>query len=121
MYVKLNSEDGETKFFSEQVSHHPPVTAFIVRNKQRKVIVEGNINFGVRFETNSVMCTTEGFINVHSMDPNCEDEIYRIDKGLPDLQINNVIFGTRTMGWTGNVNITCEKKWTCYSFTIPKG
>jgi len=91
------------------VSHHPPITAFQIKNKQRKLLLNGNFTFGVRFETNSVVCTTDGFVEIRSLDPNLEDEIYKIDKGLPDLLINNVILGTRTMGWTGEVNIICEK------------
>jgi len=101
--------DSVTKFCAEQVSHHPPITAFRVKNKERKIIVDGNFSFGVNFETNSVVCTTDGFIEVKSMNEELEDEVYTIDKGLPDLLIGNVIFGTRTMGWTGDVNITCEK------------
>jgi len=104
-----SENNGKTKFYSEQLSHHPPVSAFYLKNKEKKISIEGNINFGVRFETNSVMCTTEGFLNVQSQDPKLEGEIYRVDKGLPDLQINNVILGTRTMGWTGIINITCDK------------
>jgi hypothetical protein len=100
---------GETRFFAEQVSHHPPVTAFLMKNKEKKVKVEGNFTFAVKFETNTVITTTDGFIEVKSTDPNREDEVYRINKGLPDLLINNVIFGTRTMGWTGDVIVTCEK------------
>jgi len=107
---KVDHGDGEyTKFVAEQVSHHPPITAFQIKNKQRKLLLNGNFTFGVRFETNSVVCTTDGFVEIRSLDPNLEDEIYKIDKGLPDLLINNVILGTRTMGWTGEVNIICEK------------
>jgi hypothetical protein len=102
-------EHGETKFYAEQVSHHPPVTAFTARNKTKKINVDGNITFGVRFETNSVICSTDGFLNVYSSDPELEGEVYSLSKGLPDLQINNVILGTRTMGWTGNISITCAK------------
>jgi len=107
---KVHSEEfGETKFYAEQVSHHPPITAFTVRNKEKKVNVDGNITFGVRFETNSVICTTDGFINIYSTDPSLEGEVFTIDKGLPDLLINNVIIGTRTMGWTNTINVSCEK------------
>jgi len=67
------------------------------------------------------MCTTEGFMNVQSLDPSLEGEVYRIDKGLPDLQINNVILGTRTMGWTGNINITCEKNGLSVPIKFLKG
>jgi len=107
---KVEHEEGDvTKFYSEQVSHHPPVTAFLIKNKERKIKIDGNFTFGVRFETNTVVCTTNGFIEVSSLDPNLEGEVIKIDKGLPDLLINNVILGTRTMGWTGSVNLICEK------------
>jgi len=107
--VEHKNGGGITKFYAEQVSHHPPVTAFMMENKKKKVKVEGNFTFAVRFETNTVVTTTNGYIEVRSTHPDLEDEVYRIDKGLPDLLINNVIFGTRTMGWTGNVNVYCEK------------
>jgi len=111
---------GETKFWAEQVSHHPPVTAFMIKNKEKKIRVEGNFTFAVKFETNTVITTTDGFIEVKSTDPNREDEVYRINKGLPDLLINNIIFGTRTMGWTGDVIVTCEKTNLCTLLNFKK-
>lgn len=64
------------------------------------------MTFGVEYAMNSVTCSTNGFLEVRTPIP---DEVYKIDKGLPDLLINNVIFGTRTMGWTGTITISCPK------------
>jgi len=111
---KVKSEIGDSKFFAEQVSHHPPISAFYIGNKERTISVLGNMAFGVQYAMNSVICTTSGFVEVY-VPRETGEEIYHIDKGLPDLLINNVIFGTRTMGWTGNISISCSNT----NITVP--
>jgi len=101
----LSTEHGDTKFYAEQVSHHPPNTAYHLINKKKNISILGNLTFAVQYAMNSVVCTTVGLLRLNIND----DECYIIDKGLPDLEINNVIFGTRTMGWTGNITISCAK------------
>jgi len=32
-----------------------------------------------------------------------------VSKSLPDVLINNVIFGTRYMGWSGDIEFKCER------------
>ncbi len=36
---------GITKFFGEQTSHHPPITAFVIENPVENIMVEANVGF----------------------------------------------------------------------------
>lgn len=38
-----------------------------------------------------------------------DTEVYTISKSLPDVLINNILFGTRFIGWSGEVECVCEK------------
>jgi hypothetical protein len=61
----VEDEQGDrTDFIGEQVSHHPPISAFIVRNNKHKFEITGNISFGVRFGGNSVSVTTSGRVSL---------------------------------------------------------
>jgi hypothetical protein len=97
---------GRTTLVSEQVSHHPPIAAFVTTNDKEKTVVEGNISFNVKFGGNSVSVTTEGKSFIHLPD---HDEIYEMSKGLPDMIITNVILGTKRVFWDGDVSLSCPK------------
>jgi len=59
---KVRSEMGDSKFYAEQVSHHPPITSFYISNKENNISMLGNMAFGVEYAMNSVICTTSGFV-----------------------------------------------------------
>jgi hypothetical protein len=67
----VDSERGPTLFRAEQVSHHPPITALVMRNEEKKVQFSSNVKFGITFHGNSgkdlyacVCCYCDGFVNV---------------------------------------------------------
>jgi hypothetical protein len=37
------------------------------------------------------------------------DEVYKLTKAMPDVLISNVIIGSRSMNWFGEIEISCEK------------
>lgn len=55
-----NGDNDLTEFISEQVSHHPPVSALYVQNKKRGISIETNISFGVTFGGNKAGVVTSG-------------------------------------------------------------
>lgn len=92
-------------FLAEQITHHPPLSAFVVNYPSENIVIEGNVVFAVKFHGNSVTSVADGFANLTLND----DEVYRIGKGLPDVHIQNVVIGTRVTSWAGEVEVTCEK------------
>jgi len=86
------------KFFAEQVSHHPPVTA---------VHVEGNgwtffqnSSPSTKFLGNSLDLLTQG--NTHIQFPEHGDHIHYTN---PCTRVNSIIIGTRWMEHFGNLNV----------------
>jgi hypothetical protein len=101
-----SKEHGKTEFMGEQVSHHPPVSAFIVKNDQEKIFFECNLSFGVKFGGNHVSIVTDGNGVIHCAKHN---EIYELPRRTPDMVIKNVVWGTKKIFWSGEVQITCAK------------
>jgi len=106
-YIEDNNTGfGTTHFIAEQVTHHPPVSALHISNKESGVSVVGNISFAVKFWFNSVTINSNGFLNVKMSK---HDELYEFAKGVPDLQLKNVVFGTRRMKWQNSILVKCTK------------
>jgi hypothetical protein len=89
-------------FYAQQVSHHPPITAFAVVDRGG-LQLQANFGADIRFHGNSVTAETTGYLEM-----TLNDEIYKIDKVFPSMGINNVIWGTRSMNWVGDLLIECE-------------
>jgi len=97
---------GETIFISEQVCHHPPISAFVTQNEFTKISMQGNTSFGVRFGGNSVSITTDGFLDILF---GTTGEVYRFSKPVPDICMTNVVWGIRKIYWVANCDITCAQ------------
>jgi len=105
-YCFTEASGKKTRYLGEQVTHHPPVSAFYLDREDEGVSVQGNISFGVKFHVNSATVATNGFIRVNL---NKHDEEYVFDKSTPDLLMKNVVFGTRQMKWQKGIDVTCAK------------
>ncbi|KAI5301038.1 Oxysterol binding protein [Ascosphaera pollenicola] len=90
-----DGEMGETRLWSEQVSHHPPVTAYAIRNEKHNIQLEGYNGQKCSFSTSLNLkqvghacltltppATTEN--------PEPEEETYLIT--LPSLHIEGLIY-----------------------------
>jgi hypothetical protein len=100
-----NGSDDFTEFISEQVSHHPPVSAFFVRNMNRNISIEGAAWFGVKLSTNSATVTTSGPVTITT-----NEETFELTKCVPDLNIcNTVMPGKKYIIWNGEVKISCPQ------------
>jgi len=103
----INTPDsGVTTYVGEQVSHHPPISAFYMVNEKEQVSVMGNILFDVKFYINSAQLTTTGYLKIRF---GKTGEEYILNKGYPDLLLKNVVFGTRKMLWSSSLDIYCEQ------------
>jgi len=101
------SDHGEgdfSEFIGEQVSHHPPISAFIIRNKKRNLSIAGAVTFKVGFGSNCASVTTGGEVMIHT-----GEESYTMTKSVPDMMVNNVIWGDKYLMWHGTLTITCTK------------
>merc|ERR1711879_996036 len=108
--ARYELEDKSKVFFvAEQVRHHPPITAFHGCIPAKGVSVEGNSNFSVTFNGNSVTVSMLGEMRIKVVLPSGEEEIYRLSKCVPDILIQNVIFGTKNIYWSGDIAISCEQ------------
>ena len=113
-----DEENGKTVFKAEQVEHHPPISAFVMRNEKKDLTFACNVEFGVQFHGNSVTVSTQGFGELKFGN----GEVYCISKYIPDLKIENVVFGTKRQRWAGQWEVTCEKSGlgVCLNFSETK-
>lgn len=103
----VNHPGGKrTEFIGEQVSHHPPVSAFIVKNDEEEVECSANISFSIKFGS-SISISTAGPLLIKSKR---FDETYELTKCLPDMAVKNAIgIGAKYIMWEGSVMLTCVK------------
>lgn len=114
------------QYTNYQVSHHPPISSFIIQNLKTNTELTSNLSFGVKFGGNYVSIVTEGNTKIYCHKFN---EYYELSKLLPgflylinnnylmlDMVIKNVIFGTKKIFWNGQISVVCPQ--TNYSSTI---
>jgi len=89
---------SNARFFAEQVSHHPPVSAFISENEQWKFWQ--NSSPTTKFLGNSIDLNTHG--NSYISFTDSKNQFFYTN---PCTRIQNVIFGTMRMEHYGELNI----------------
>jgi len=100
--ARLTHSGTETYFFGEQVSHHPPITAFVIHNAELKITVTGTYSFNIKFAPNTIFVTTSGKCQIE-----IGSEIYLMDKSLPDMIIKNSLIGKKAVSWVGKISLSC--------------
>jgi len=103
-YCFVEKGGQKTRYVGEQVTHHPPVSAFYLDNQEEGINMQGTISFGVKFHVNSATVATNGEMRI-KLDKH--DEEYTFSKSIPDLLMKNVVFGTRQMKWQKGVEVSC--------------
>jgi hypothetical protein len=85
---KYKFEDGSDAFYiAEQVSHHPPASAYFYTCPTHKVIITGELKPKSRFYGNSVGSLMHGTVNF--ILPTRNDERYQIK--MPNMYARNVL------------------------------
>lgn len=95
---------SRTFYIAEQISHHPPVSAFYVTNRRDGFCISASILAKSKFYGNSTSAILDG-VAVLTFLPRGED--YSIT--IPYAHCKGILMGTLTMELGGKVTIECEK------------
>jgi len=98
--------DDGTKciYLAEQVTHHPPCSAFFYASPENNIIINGYISPKSKFLGNSVASILEGRFILNFT--NIPGEEYVIT--LPNMYARGILFGTMIYEVSDNCRITCE-------------
>eukprot|EP01087_Luapelamoeba_hula_P016150 TRINITY_DN493_c0_g1_i1.p1 TRINITY_DN493_c0_g1~~TRINITY_DN493_c0_g1_i1.p1 ORF type:complete len:431 (+),score=82.73 TRINITY_DN493_c0_g1_i1:239-1531(+) len=99
-----NHENSKSIYVSEQVSHHPDISAFYGSNRAEGFVVSGSILFRDRFLGNSSSVALEGEGKLHLLE---YDEVYTFT--FPTVYARGILWGTLLMELSGEIYIKCEK------------
>uniref|UniRef100_A0A8C1GYB4 Oxysterol-binding protein n=1 Tax=Cyprinus carpio TaxID=7962 RepID=A0A8C1GYB4_CYPCA len=101
IHSKTNSK---TFYIAEQVSHHPPVSAFYVSNRKDGFCLSGSILAKSKFYGNSLSAILDGEARLSFLKRG-EDYVMN----LPYAHCKGILYGTMTLELGGQVSIACEK------------
>nr|XP_044605919.1 oxysterol-binding protein-related protein 5 [Equus asinus] len=96
--------NSHTFYIAEQVSHHPPVSAFHVSNRKDGFCISGSITAKSRFYGNSLSALLDGKATLTFLS---RAEDYTLT--MPYAHCKGILYGTMTMELGGRVTIECEK------------
>ncbi|XP_035273696.1 oxysterol-binding protein-related protein 5 isoform X1 [Anguilla anguilla] len=96
--------DSCTFYIAEQVSHHPPISAFYVCNRKDGFCINGSILAKSKFYGNSLSAILDGKARLMFL---TRDEEYVIT--MPYAHCKGIIYGTMTLELGGKITIECEK------------
>ncbi|XP_076861792.1 oxysterol-binding protein-related protein 5 isoform X2 [Brachyhypopomus gauderio] len=100
--------DSCTFYIAEQVSHHPPVSAFYISNKKDGFCISGSILAKSKFYGNSLSAILDGKARLLFL---TRDEEYVIT--MPYAHCKGILYGTMTLELGGKITIECEKTKYC--------
>ncbi|KAL3841612.1 hypothetical protein ACJMK2_019727 [Sinanodonta woodiana] len=100
-HPKTNSR---TFYIAEQISHHPPISAFHVTNRQDGFNISGSILAKSKFYGNSLSAILDGTAKLTFLK---RGEDYYIT--MPYAHCKGILIGTLTMEMGGKVSINCPK------------
>ncbi|KAK4293561.1 hypothetical protein Pmani_033750 [Petrolisthes manimaculis] len=95
---------SRTFYVAEQVSHHPPVSALYVTNRQEGFSVSATVLAKSKFYGNSTSAILDGNVLLTLL-PRGEDYIMN----MPYAHCKGILMGTLTMELGGKVTVECEK------------
>ncbi|XP_051975306.1 oxysterol-binding protein-related protein 5-like isoform X3 [Xyrauchen texanus] len=96
--------DSCTFYIAEQVSHHPPISAFYISNKKDGFCISGSILAKSKFYGNSLSAILDGKARLLFLS---RDEEYVIT--MPYAHCKGILYGTMTLELGGKITIECEK------------
>ncbi|KAI9024897.1 hypothetical protein CLU79DRAFT_745312 [Phycomyces nitens] len=98
-------ENGTDAFYvAEQVSHHPPISAYFYGSPENGIRIQGNVRPKSRFLGNSVVSLTEGdsyieFAHLHNE---------RYDFTMPNMYARGILFGKMVLELGDNCVLRCR-------------
>ncbi|XP_048216979.1 oxysterol-binding protein-related protein 5 isoform X2 [Perognathus longimembris pacificus] len=96
--------NSHTFYIAEQVSHHPPVSAFHVSNRKDGFCISGSITAKSRFYGNSLSALLDGQATLTFLQ---REEVYTLT--MPYAHCRGILYGTMSLELGGKVTIACEK------------
>lgn len=100
-----NDKTGSRTFFvAEQISHHPPVSAFYCSNRKDGFSIGGSVLTKSKFYGNSTSAILDGTATLTFLKLG---EEYTVD--MPYAHVKGLLIGSLTVELGGVVNIRCEK------------
>uniref|UniRef100_T1IZZ7 Oxysterol-binding protein n=1 Tax=Strigamia maritima TaxID=126957 RepID=T1IZZ7_STRMM len=96
--------NSRTFYIAEQVSHHPPVSAFYVTNRKDGFCIRGSILAKSKFYGNSLSAILDGKARLSFL---TRGEDYTMT--MPYAHCKGILLGTLTMELGGKIQIDCEK------------
>ena len=98
-------ETGSRTFYiAEQVSHHPPISAFYVTNRKDGFCISGSILAKSKFYGNSISAILDGTARLKLL---TRGEDYLVT--YPYAHCKGILLGTLALELGGKVNIKCDK------------
>lgn len=98
---------------SQQVSHHPPVSAFFARSLDGRTVMQGTFAPKSKFLGNSAASMGGGAFRLYLPE---HREVYYLT--WPNVYVRGVLFGTLLMEIGGDVTITCPASGVQASLTF---
>ncbi|KAM4066999.1 oxysterol-binding protein [Hirsutella rhossiliensis] len=105
-------EAGETSLVSEQVSHHPPATAYCIRNNKTGVQLEGYNAQKATFKSTIIVKQIGHAVLTIPVGSGNSKETERYIITLPSLHIEGLIFGTPFVELDGTSTIVSSSGYT---------
>lgn len=100
-----------TYYVAEQVSHHPPVSAFYISNRKEGFVIEGSLLARSKFYGNSTSAILEGCARIHLL--NWGEQYIAT---APYAHCKGIVIGTLSMELGGKIHIMCPE--TGYSADV---
>jgi len=96
--------DSTTHYIAEQITHHPPSTAFSVVNDTKGMSLNAFIRPVIRFRGNSLDITLQGKLVGHFR---AHGEDYEV--GFPHILVRGVVIGTLQITLAGPARLSCPQ------------
>ncbi|XP_072946711.1 oxysterol-binding protein-related protein 8 [Epargyreus clarus] len=93
-----------TYYVAEQVSHHPPISAFYISNRKEGFVIEGSLLARSKFYGNSTSAILEGMARVRLPG---RRETYVTT--APYAHCKGIVIGTLSMELGGKVHVICQE------------
>eukprot|EP01134_Creolimax_fragrantissima_P005346 CFRG5346T1 len=95
-----NNDGSRTTFIAEQVSHYPPISAWVVANRKHGWVLNGTVKPISKFSGNSASSVLVGSMKLYLAELN---EVYTIT--LPSAIVKGIFFGTLMVELGGTVRV----------------
>ena len=97
MDASADKTTGDTCLVTEQVSHHPPVSAYFINNKKHGIWLQGHSGHKSGFSGRTLTVKQLGHAILHLKEP---EENYLIT--LPTLKLEGLIYGNPYVELSGH-------------------